>query len=266
MNKRAIFALLIAILLPAAGYLIVKFYSKGAVEMPKRYFYDSVTVTQKNGRAVNDTLWHSVKGITFTNQMGKQVTLDDAKGKIVVLNFFFSRCPTICPGLTRNMKKLQEAFAKSDSIVQFISVTVDPVHDSVAQLRRFAERFNANHDNWWFVTGDKQALKKFALEEMKANVADAAVDTAFIHTENFFLLDKNRVIRGWYNGFEAEEQAQLARNIPLLLLERDRKAPSFFRRFIPILPVIFVAIGIVIIGAAIFSNRKRKEDNRAKSA
>jgi protein SCO1 len=263
MNKRAILALLLVVMLPLTGYLIVKFYSKTAVDMPRRFFYDSIAVTEKNGKTISDTVWHQVKGITFTNQLGKQVTLDDAKGKILVVNFFFSRCPTICPGLTRNMKKLQDAFKKSDSIVQFISVTVDPLHDSVPQLRKFAERFNANHDNWWFVTGDKQALKRFALDEMKANIADAAIDTAFIHTEDFFLLDKNRVIRGWYNGFEEAEQSQLARNIPLLLLEKDKKAPSFFRRFIPILPVIFIGIGIVIFGTTMMGRRKRLEEQKS---
>ncbi len=248
--------------MPFTGYYLVKYFSKGAVQMPGRYFFDSVAVTEKNGRTTTDTIWHKVKNMTFTNQLGKQVTLDDLKGKIIVMNFFFTRCPSICPGLTRNMKKLQESFVKNDSIVQFVSVTVDPVHDSVPQLRKFAEQYKANHDTWWFVTGDKAALKEFALKEMKANVADTEVDTAFVHTENFFLLDKNRVIRGWYNAFDTAKQAQLARTIPLLLLERDKKAPSFFRKFIPILPVIFVGIGIVIIGVAILSRKKKQGELR----
>jgi protein SCO1 len=258
MNKKAILALLLAMLMPFTGYYLVKYFSKGAVEMPGRYFYDSVIVTEKSGRTTTDTIWHKVKNMTFTNQLGKQVTLDDLKGKIIVVDFFFTRCPTICPGLTRNMKKLQESFAKNDSIVQFLSVTVDPVHDSVPQLRKFANSFNANHDTWWFVTAGKNELKEFALKEMKANVADTEVDTAFVHTENFFLLDKNRVIRGWYNAFDTVKQAQLARTIPLLLLERNKNEPSFFRNFIPILPVIFVGIGIVIIGVALLSRNKKR--------
>lgn len=227
--------------------------------MPRRYFFDSVAVTNVNGKTGSDTIWHKVRNMTFTNQLGKQVSLDDLKGKIIVMDFFFTRCPTICPGLTRNMKKLQDAFAKNDSIVHFISVTVDPKHDSVPQLRRFADNFGANHDNWWFVTAEPQALKSFALDEMKANVADTEVDTAFVHTENFFLLDRSRVIRGWYNAFDKEKQATLARNIPLLLLEKDKTAPSFFRRFIPILPVIFAAIGIVIFGMALLGRKKNKK-------
>jgi protein SCO1 len=265
MNKKAILALLLAMLMPFSGYYLVKYFSKGAVEMPGRYFFDSVVVSEKKGRTTTDTIWHQVKNMTFTNQLGKQVSLDDLKGKIIVVNFFFTRCPTICPGLTRNMKKLQESFVKNDSIVQFISVTVDPLHDSVPQLRRFAERFNANHDTWWFVTAGKSELKQFALKEMKANIADTEVDTAFIHTENFFLLDKNRVVRGWYNAFDAEKQAQLARTIPLLLLERNKDEPSFFRNFIPILPVIFAGICIVIIGVILLSRNKRSGEMRKKT-
>jgi protein SCO1/2 len=259
MGKKAIWALLLAILLPAAGYLLVKYYSKDAVHMPRRYFApDSVVVTVKNGKATTDTIWHKVRNIQFTNQLGQHVSLDDLKGKIIVIDFFFTRCPSICPGLARNMKKLQDAFVKNPDIVQFISISVDPEHDSVPQLRKFADKFNINHDSWWMVTGDKKDIYDFALNELKASIADSNVDTAFIHTENFFLLDSSRVIRGWYNGFDTTKQSELARAIPLLMLEKDKKAPSVFREFIPILPVIFIAIGIVIVGT-ILIGRKNKQ-------
>jgi protein SCO1/2 len=122
------------------------------------------------------------------------------------------------------MKKLQESFINSnDSIVQFISISVDPEHDSVPQLRKFADRYTKNHDNWWFVTGDKKEIYDFGLHELKANIADPDVDSAFIHTEYFFLLDKYRTVRGWYNGFDSAKQAKLVRDIPLLMLEKDKK-------------------------------------------
>ena len=95
------------------------------------------------------------------------------------------------------------------------------------------------------------------MNEMKAGVADPGVDTAFIHTENFFLLDTNHIIRGYYNGFDTVKQAKLVRDIPLLMLERDKRSPSVFRDFIPILPVIFVGIGIIFIGIFFFSRQKK---------
>ena len=176
MNKKAILGLMLALVLPFAGYFMVKYYSQQAVHMPGRYFTpDSVVVAEKNGKTVTDTIWHKVKNIQFTNQLGKKVSLDDLKGRILVIDFFFTRCPTICPGLARSMKRLQDSFLKNDSIVQFISVSIDPEHDSVPQLRKFADRYNANHDTWWFVTGDKKEIYDFALNEMKAGLADTKV-------------------------------------------------------------------------------------------
>jgi len=257
LNSKGLITLLLVLLIPLTGYFIVKFYSKDAVHMPRHYFYDDVKQIQRRGKTVNDTIWHPVKNISFTNQMGKTVSLDDAKGKVLVINFFFTRCPSICPGLTRNMKKLQDSFEKNPEIVQFISISVDPEYDSVNQLRKFANRFDVNHDTWWFVSGNKKEIYDFAIQEIKANIADVNVDTAFVHTENFFLLDSNRVVRGWYNGFDTAKLAQLAGDIPTLMLERDRKSPSIFREFIPILPLIFVGIGMVLI-ITLMLNRNRK--------
>ena len=224
MNRKAVLALMLAIVFPFAGYFIVKYYGENAVHMPARYFLpDSVVVKEKNGKTVTDTIWHKVKNIEFTNQLGKKVSLNDLQGKILVVNFFFTRCPSICPGLARSMKRLQDSFKKNDSIVQFISISVDPEHDSVPQLRKFADRYNANHDTWWFVTGDKKDIYDFALQETKASIADTEVDTGFIHTPLFFLLDRNRVVRGWYDGFDSVKQAQLVRDIPLLMLEKNKK-------------------------------------------
>lgn len=231
MNKRAIVGLMVAIILPFGGYFIVKHYGEAAVQMPRRYFFDSVAVTEKNGKIVTDTIWHKVKNMRFTNQLGKIVTLDDLNGKIIVIDFFFTRCPTICPATAKAMKRLQNSFVNSnDSIVQFISVSVDTEHDSVPQLRKFANRYTSNHDSWWFVTGNKKDIYDFALQEIKANVADVNVDTAFVHTENFFLLDKNRVIRGWYDGLDTVKQARLVRDIPLLMLEKNKK--KTFKEFL----------------------------------
>ncbi|MFN0082732.1 MAG: SCO family protein [Ferruginibacter sp.] len=258
-NKKAFLALALAILMPLTGYWMVKFFSKDAVHMPPRYFFDDVVKTSKNGKAVTDTVWHRVKNIQFTNQLGKKVSLDDLHGKILVVDFFFTSCPSICSGLAHNMKRLQDSYIKNDSIVQFLSISIDPVRDSVPRLRAFADKYDANHDSWWFVTGDKKEIYDFALNEMKASVADVGADTAFPHTENFFLLDSNRVIRGWYNGFDTVKLAKLAKDIPTIMLERNKKAPSVFRDFIPILPVIFVGIGLIILVMGILNRNKKNK-------
>ena len=223
MNKKAFTALMVAILLPLSGYLLVSYYSGRAVQMPHRYFYDSVNVSKQNGKLTYDTAWHHVENLHFTNQLGQHVSLNDLKGKIIVLDFFFTHCPTICPKLAVAMKKLQNSFPDNDSIVQFVSISIDPEHDSLAQLRNWANKFKINPDSWWLGTGNKDSTYNFALSELKASVADPDIDTAFIHTENFFLLDKERVVRGWFNGFDSVAQSNLVRDIPLLMLEKDQK-------------------------------------------
>jgi len=214
---------MLAVLLPVISYLLVRYYSNRDVQMPHRYFYDSVNIIEKGGKTNEDTVWHHVSDMVFTNQYGKKVSFSDLKGKIIVLDFFFTRCPTICPKLAKAMKRLQNSFISNDSIVQFISVTVDPLHDSVTQLRNWAEKYNVNPDNWWLLTGNRDSIYHFAINEIKASIADVNVDTAFIHTEDFFLLDKERIVRGWYNGFDSIAQKKLVRDIPLLMLEKDRK-------------------------------------------
>jgi protein SCO1 len=258
-NKKAALGILLATLMPIVGYLFVKVLSKDAVTMPRKYFFDSVATTSNNGKIKTDTIWHEAKNIEFTNQLGKKVSLNDLKGKIIVLDFFFTSCPSICPGLARNMKRLQDSFKKNDSIVQFISISVDPVRDSVPRLRAYADRLKVNHDSWWFVTGNKEEIYNFALKEIKANIADVNVDTAFVHTENFFLLDTNRVVRGWYNGFDTVKLAKLAKDIPTVMLEKGKNSKSIFRKFIPLLPIIFIGIAIVFITMSFLNKNKNKK-------
>lgn len=223
MNKKAFIALLVAITLPLSGYLLVSYYSSRAVQMPQRYFYDSVKVANDNGKLTYDTAWHHVKNLHFTNQMGQKVSLDDLKGKIIVMDFFFTHCPSLCPRLAVAMKKLQNSFPNNDSIVQFVSISIDPEHDSLQQLRGWAKKFNIDPDSWWLGTGNRDSIYNFALSELKASVVDSNIDTAFIHSDKFFLLDKDRVVRGWFAGEDSVEQSQLVKDIPLLMLEKDKK-------------------------------------------
>jgi protein SCO1/2 len=262
MNKRAILALMLALLMPFAGYFLVKYYSKDAVAMPGHYFEpDSIIVKNNNGKKTTDTIWHRVRNIHFTNQLGKHVELDSLQKKIIVIDFFFTRCASICPRLAKTMKKMQDSFKKNDSIVHFISISVDPEHDSVNNLRHFADRYQASHDNWWFVTGDKKDIYDFAFTEMKASIADTTVTPEFLHTDLFFLLDTNRIVRGFYHADDTTAMAKLARDIPTLMLEKGKASKSVLRGFIPYLPVIFIGIGIIIFASVIFSNKRKKENN-----
>jgi protein SCO1/2 len=232
MSKKSILAMVMVVLLPVTAYYLVKYLSESSVNMPRRYFFDNVKDTVVNGKKRSDTIWHSISNFSFPNQLNDTVYADDVKGKILVVDFFFTRCPNPCPIMTRNMKKMQDAYKKNDTLIHFISFSVDPARDSVETLKRYADRFGAKHNNWWFLTGEKQRIYDLAFNEFKAAVVDGGeVDTAFLHTNKFYLLDKNRVIRGWYDGTDSVSLRKMARDISLLILEKDKtKKRNLFRK------------------------------------
>lgn len=232
MKKTTIIALLVVAVLPVISYLLVEDLSKDAVQMPRRYFYDTVIVKKEKGRDVSDTVWHKIRPFKLKNQFGKEVGLDDLNGKIVVADFFFTSCPSICPKLTRNMKRLQDAFKKTDTIVRFVSFSIDPERDSVSKIKAYGDLFGIDHDTWWMLTGDRKEIYDLALNEFKASIAaEGNIDTGFIHTENFFLIDRDKVVRGWYNGLDSVNLDKLIKDVVLLNMERDKKKKrNLFRK------------------------------------
>jgi protein SCO1/2 len=232
MSKKSWIALTMVVGIPLMAYFAVKYFSEDAVVMPKRYFYDSVVTKTVDGQLRRDTVWHRISNFSFVNQLADTVEADELKGKILVVDYFFTRCPNPCPTLTRNMKRMQDSYLKNDSLVHFISFTVDPIRDSVAALKKYADRYKIRHHNWWMLTGDKKKIYDLAFDEFKAGVVDGGeVDTAFLHTDKFYLLDKNRVIRGWYDGTDSADMTRLARDISLLILEKDKtKKRNLFRK------------------------------------
>jgi protein SCO1 len=238
-NRNAILGLCLAILLPVICYWVVKEYSYGAVGMPRRFYADTVISTVVDGKEQSDTVWHKVANVQLTNQLGKTVSLDELKGKVIVADFFFTHCPSICPTLTRNMKRIQDAMKLKDqlslndtSFVQLLSFSVDPERDSAVQLKKYADRYGVNHDIWWMLTGNKKTIYDFALNELKLGLVDGeGVDTNFIHTEKMVLLDKDRVVRGYYNGLDSMAMANLAADLVKIMLEKDKsKKRNLFRK------------------------------------
>ncbi|HRE52920.1 MAG TPA: SCO family protein [Flavitalea sp.] len=231
MSRKAILALCLVVLVPVIGYLLVSKASKDAVIMPPRYFADTVINKVVNGKSVSDTVWHSLKNISLVNQLGDPVSLDDLKGNIIVANFFFTRCPSICPTLTKNMKGLQDALKMRDprrqidvNFVHFLSFSVDSERDSAAALKKYADKYGVNSDVWWLLTGPKKTIYDFAFEELKLGIQDGeGIDANFLHTDKFVLIDKERVVRGYYSGLDTNELSKLAEDLTIIMLEKDKK-------------------------------------------
>ena len=264
MSKKALLALCVAVLIPVISYFIVKYASDDAIAMPKRYFFDSVATKMKDGKQVDDTLWHTVN-TSLTNQLGAHVSLDQLQGKVIVADFFFTHCPSICPTLTRNMKQLQDALKLNDNMkridtgfVQFISFTVDPERDSAEVLKKYGDRFGVNPDVWWLLTGPKKTIYDFALNELKLGLQDGeGVDSNFIHTQKLTLLDKQHVVRGYYDGLDSNSLSKLAQDIVFIMLEKDKNSKSALSDLKPLFPLMGIVIVVTMAGVVFFSRKKK---------
>jgi protein SCO1/2 len=265
LSKKALYALMLAILMPLTGYLIVKKYSSTAVVMPRHYFADTVISSIDRGKSESDTVWHQLANFTLTNQMGQKVSWDSLKDKVIVADFFFTHCPTICPKMTMNMKRLQESINNSRRVgdktpdwLFFISFSIDPERDSVQQLKHWADRFQVNPEQWWLLTGDKKVIYDMAINEMKLPLIDGnGVDTSFYHTDRFVLIDGKRQVRGYYHGLDTMAIRQLSSDIIFLSMEKDPSRNTFLEGQLPVVAAAFLA-AILGVGILVFILKKKK--------
>ena len=150
------------------------------------------------------------------NQESRWVSPGEWKNKVVVVNFFFTHCPTICPKMTNNLKTVSAVY-KDDPQVQINSFSVDPERDTVATLKKYAERYNVDAGNWNLVTGDKIEIYRLARKSFSITATDGdGGPNDFIHSDKLVLLDKAGQIRGYYDGTSETEVKQLINDIKKL--------------------------------------------------
>lgn len=270
MNKKALLAVAIAVFVPLISYFWVKQASENATIIPNHYLPDTVMNRVEKGQMVNDTVWHRVANFHLVNQLGDTVSLYDLQGKLIVMDYFFTSCGSVCPALTQNMRKMQQSFAKGgntmappdSNIVQFISFSVDPETDSVARLKRYADRFGVDPGNWWLLTGNRDSIYNYAFEELKVDKFDTVpINPDFVHTTRFVLIDKNFNIRGYYNGLDSTSLDKLSKDIGLLMLSVDDNPKRL--PFDPVLMAIFFAITAIVTIIVIRLIFRKKHTNES---
>ena len=159
---------------------------------------------------------HTIADFELTNQNGQKITNKNYKDKIYVADFFFTRCQTICINMAYNMGELQD-FYKKDADILFLSHSVTPVIDSVAVLKEYADRKGVIDGKWNITTGAKTHIYELARKSYFAVLDEGNGDeNDFIHTEQFVLVDKEKRIRGYYDGTEKEDMEKLKKDIVLL--------------------------------------------------
>lgn len=164
---------------------------------------------------------HRIADFELIDQTATTVTNADFEDKIYVADFFFTSCPSICPKMTANLKELSE-FYKQDDDIMFLSHSVTPIKDSVPVLAAYGERHGTDSEKWKLVTGSKKHIYELARRSYFAVTTEGDGGEAdFIHTENFILIDKERKIRGFYDGTSKEEMKKLKEDIVILRYEYE---------------------------------------------
>ncbi len=205
------------VLLMLSAVIIYLFYNalKPKVVLP---IYQPSMV---NPELVDSTLqfvkkYHTIADFSLINQNGRTVTQDDYREKIYIADFFFTTCPSICPIMTQNMAEIQEQILNQNDVL-LLSHSVTPEIDTVAQLKKYALEKGVDDAKWNLVTGDKKQIYELARKSYLAVKTDGdGGPFDMIHTENFILVDKERRIRGFYDGTKAEEVAQLIADLEIL--------------------------------------------------
>lgn len=204
------------------GYLLLK--DKYQKQQQELAIINPIDISEKSlvdSSLLRKGFGHTIADFSFTNQFGETITQKDIQGKVVIVDYFFTTCGSICPVMSTKMQQVQAAFLKDNRVV-ILSHSVWPEQDSVSVLAAYGSKYGAVHGKWHLLTGDKEKLYEqarksyFLLKPAEAaNAGDANSD--FIHTNNFVLIDQQKRIRGYFDGTSDKEVKELIAAVNILL-------------------------------------------------
>lgn len=172
-----------------------------------------------NGQTVTDTIYATIPAFRFVNQYGDSLGDKELAGKIYVADFFFTSCPSICPIMQRNMLAVYDAY-KDTPDVKIVSFTIDPKYDTPPVLKTYAGKLGVTGNSWWFLQGNRDTVYKIAEKNYLVAVSkDSTVASGYVHQGYFVLVDKQKRVRGSYDGTDAKQVAQLIDDIKTLKTE-----------------------------------------------
>ncbi|MBD1392230.1 SCO family protein [Mucilaginibacter glaciei] len=194
-----------------------------AAETPKLPIYGNRDTVSKmvNGKMVVDSVYATIPDFKFVNQYGDSITSKSLNGYVYVADFFFTTCPSICPVMHRNMLKVYADY-KNVSDFKIISHTIDPKHDSVPVLKKYADKMGISGQTWWLLQGKKEDT--YQLGEKSYLVAvkeDSGTPGGYVHQGWFVLVDKQKRVRGYYDGTDEKQVDKLRADIKTLLAETN---------------------------------------------
>ena len=175
--------------------------------------------TTVNGQSVTDTVYQTIPAFKYVNQYGDSTGSKNLDGKIYVADFFFTSCPSICPIMQRNMLNIYNAY-KDNADFKIISFTIDPKHDSVPVLKNYADKLGVTGNSWWFLRGNRDSVYRIASNSYLVGVSqDSTAAGGYVHQGYFVLIDKQKRVRGSYDGTDMKQVSQLIDDIKTLQAE-----------------------------------------------
>ncbi|MEP0711277.1 SCO family protein [Algoriphagus sp.] len=214
------FVLVCILLVPILIFLFLKGFGRNTYDIPVYYENGVDSIFAECGNS--DSSQHFIPDFSLTNQKGNTVGRDDMEGKITIVDFFFTSCPSICPKMSSEMERVNDMF-RNDEKVQIMSISIDPTYDSPEILEKYAQKHNGLAGKWDFLTGDVDQIYSLAkCGFMIPTVDGLGIPDDFVHSDKFVLVDELGRIRGYYSGTSREDVDLLMLETKILLHASER--------------------------------------------
>jgi protein SCO1/2 len=222
---KKILILLILFVVPGSLYYLLKAkgenrYRPLAIYGPKQ---PASTFHNKRGKQIRDTLYHQIRDFKLLNQKGDSVSFPADSAQITLVNFFFTRCPSFCSSMNREMARVAK-INNGNRLIRFLSISVDPEYDSPQVLGSYSKKYIAENPKWDFLTGDKEFIYALARNDFRVDaLQDTTQEVNFLHSPMIILIDSKKRIRGYYDSTGGNDQMNLLTDeIRVLIAEELR--------------------------------------------
>jgi len=211
----------LVMLLPAAVLILLASCNETPEKKPRALPYAgnfNLVVSETDGVRSVDSVYPTIPKFQYLNQDSVMIKSSQMKGKVWIANFFFSNCPSICPPMTSQMKRLNIMTSDINQYLQYMSFSIDPSNDTPTRLREYIQENGIKAKNWYFFTGDEAKTHRLGIDNFLVYAADdGAAPGGFAHSDGLVLVDRQGYVRGIYHGTITEEVDQLNKDIRKLL-------------------------------------------------
>ncbi|WP_207533854.1 SCO family protein [Desertivirga arenae] len=226
-NRSSIKKILILVsILAVPGFLYFLLQEKGKNRYRPLSFFGpkhvASTFHTRRGVKIPDTVYHTISDFKLIDQQGDSIGLPADTAQITVVNFFFSRCQTVCPVVNLQLKRVVDEY-RNNPLIKFYSISVDPEYDNPSVLAKYALNQGASVGKWMFLTGDKAMIHQLARKDFLVDVLDTGKPVNINHSSMLILVDPKKRIRGYYDGTNKEQVDKLLDEIKVQIAEELRK-------------------------------------------